>query len=135
MLFEHGKVKESLPYYQKATELLPDATLIRLELAMAQLATEDKAYLKSATGELQQAVTEDPRNAMAWRQLAIAYGRNNDLGKSYLALAEEAALLGKKDDVDLFAAKAEKSLPKGSPEALRLKDLQSSMAEKKKSKK
>jgi predicted Zn-dependent protease len=83
--------------------------------------------LKSATKELQKAVTEDPRNAMAWRQLAIAYGRGGELGKSYLSLAEEAALMGKKEDVELFTAKAEKRLPAGSPGALRLEDLRDSM--------
>jgi predicted Zn-dependent protease len=130
MLFEHGKVREAIPYYSKAVSLKPESSLFRLELAMAQLATEDKKFLKEATEHLRKALLKEPRNALAWRQLAIAYGRDEKMGMSYLALAEESTLLGKKEDAEMFIRKAEKVLPHGSPSALRLKDLERILEEK-----
>ena len=124
VLLENGHVKESIPSYEKALHLLPKSTLLRLQLAMAQIALDTPELLVSATKHLEKVVQKEPRNALAWRQLAIAYGRQDNLGMSYLALAEEAALLHMKKDVKHFVELALKHLPKDSPAALRVKDIE-----------
>lgn len=130
VLFEHGKVKEALPSYQQALDLLPSSLLLRLQLGFVQVSTEDPGLLDVAIKNLNQVAVKEPGNALAWRQLAIAYGRRGEIGMSNLALAEEALLLGKKEDALRFTDLAGKSLPKDSPSALRAKDIRM-IAEKK----
>ena len=130
ILYENGKVKEALPSYQAALKLLPASNLIRVQLALVEIATEDPAYLNDAVENLNQVLRHEHDNAMAWRQLAIAHGRQGDIGMSNLALAEEALLLGNKKEAIQFAEQALKTLTKESPAALRAKDI-SLIAEKK----
>ncbi|NDF11497.1 MAG: M48 family peptidase [Proteobacteria bacterium] len=131
MLFEHSKVEESIPYYRRAVQLQPDSALIRLGLGIAEIATEKKTYLEEAVMHLERVVLKEPKNAMAWRQLGIAYGRRNELGMSYMALAEEATLLGKKEDAKRFSKKAEELLPENSPGAIKIRDLKAALDKKK----
>ncbi|MGH9808578.1 MAG: M48 family metalloprotease, partial [Terriglobia bacterium] len=52
--------------YQKAVTLLPDAPLIRIDLAAAQLATERPDYAKLALQNLKTAVQQESTNTFAW---------------------------------------------------------------------
>ncbi|MDB2415013.1 M48 family metalloprotease [Rickettsiales bacterium] len=123
ILFENGKVKDSIKFYDNAISLLPGSALLKIQLATAQIATEDSSLLNNAITNLEKALLKEKRNVFAWRQLAIAYGRNGDLGMSNLALAEEAHLLGDKEALDKFIKLAQKHIKEGSPADLRLKDL------------
>lgn len=124
ILFENGKVSQSIPFYQKAADLYPESDLIKVELAVAQIASEKPNLRKKAVTNLQQAVHGGEKdNGFAWRQLAIAYGKNGDLGMSNVALAEEALLAGKKDDVQLFVQRARDHIKAGTPADLRLNDI------------
>ena len=111
MLYENGHIDKAILSYQNALDLLPDATLIRLGLATAQLATNDKALYTTSIQHLKRVLVEEPRNVSAWHQLAIAHGKRGDLGLSYLALAEEALLLHQEDNVRKYLALAQKNLP------------------------
>lgn len=64
----------------------------------------------------------DPNAPFTWRTLGIAYGRLGDMGRSALALAEEAALQGDLRTQREMAARAERLLPAG-PAKLRAQDL------------
>jgi predicted Zn-dependent protease len=123
ILFENGRVEESVPYYQKAVELLPNSPLLKIILATALISTQDKENIKKAIPNLKQALLKERYNSFAWRQLAIAYGRNGDLGMSNLALAEEAFISDNKREVRKFVNLAKKHLKKGSPSELRANDL------------
>ncbi|PIR38439.1 MAG: peptidase [Alphaproteobacteria bacterium CG11_big_fil_rev_8_21_14_0_20_39_49] len=123
ILFENGSVNESVPYYQKAADLLPNSVLLKIILATAQISTEDEKYLNKAILNLRQAVLEEQRNSFAWHQLAIAYGRSGDFGMSNLALAEEAYLSDDKSEVRKFVNLAKKHLKEGSPSHFRANDL------------
>ena len=59
-----------------------------------------------------------------WRLLAIAYGRDNQLGKAALSLAEEALADGKKKDAQQQAQRAKQILPHGSPAYQRAEEIQ-----------
>lgn len=124
ILFEAGRPAEAAQAYQKAHELLPDAPRIRLELARVQLALNTGEADTAAQEHLERVVQEIPRSTFAWRQLAIAYGRNGDHGMSALALAEEAFRSGSKRDAALQANRAKQKLQPNSEAWLRATDIE-----------
>lgn len=131
MLFENGRVVESVGPYQTAVRLLPDSGLLKGDLARAQIETQDPALLESAIANLNAALREDRAQPFYWRQLAIAYGRRSEMAESSLALAEEAMLLNRKTEARYHAGRAEQLLPRGSPGWLQAQDILESAREKK----
>lgn len=123
ILFENGRIKESVAPYRKAVELAPDSALIKLGLATSETAINQPELNKAAVQQLKQAVQIEPDNAMIWHQLATAHGQLNQIPESMLALAEEAMLEGDKKDAGRFAAMAKKGLPEGSPAYIRAGDI------------
>ncbi len=131
MLFENGRVAESLDPFGRAVQLQPGSYLLRIGLARAQLENNDPALLASAILNLRAALLNQPNSASIWHQLAIAYGRDGQMGMSALSMAEEAFLKGKKRDARYHAKRAEKVLPRGSPAWLQAQDIQAAAEEKK----
>ena len=114
-LFEAGRIAESLPSLEQAVRLTPRAAPIRLLLARAQIETKEPRRLDGAIDNLRHALQQEPQDAFAWRQLAIAHGLKGEQGESSLALAEEALLRDKPRDAAFHAARAQSLLPEGSP--------------------
>ena len=123
MLFENGRIRESLAPNMEATRLAPDEPLLRLGLARSQLELNDPALTRDAVRNLLLAIQGDPDYAFAWDQLALAYGRDGQLGLSALAQAEAAMRRGRKKDALSHATRAEKRLDKTSSAWLRLQDI------------
>ena len=123
MLFESGRVAESLGSYEMSVRLKPDSYLLRVGLAQAQLEVSDDALLDPAIANLRMALKYNAESPFLWRQLAIAYGRKGDMGMSSLAMAEEAFYRGKRADARYHAERAEKLLPRDSPAQLRADDI------------
>jgi predicted Zn-dependent protease len=123
ILMERGRPADSIADYQAAVKLLPDAPLLRVDLARAQLATNERSLLDPAIQNLRAAIQREPARPFVWRQLAIAYGRNGQEAESSLALAEEAILLGKVSEARYHAGKAERLVPSGSPGWLQAQDI------------
>jgi predicted Zn-dependent protease len=123
ILFESGRPTEALAPYQKAVDLLPDAPLLHVDLARVQMATNDPKLLDPAIANLRASLRQEPNRPFVWRQLAIALGRNGQLGESSLALAEEAMLLDKKAEAKFHAGKAVRELPAGTPGWLQAQDI------------
>lgn len=123
ILFENGKIKESIAPYQKAANLAPGSVLITLGLATSEVAMNEPELNKAAVKQLEPMTRIEPENAMLWRQLATAYGQLNKIPESMLALAEEAMLLGKMDDAARSAQNAKKGLTPGSPAYVRAGDI------------
>lgn len=121
--FESGDPRGSLPFYEKAVAAAPTNALLRLGLAGAQIATEDPVLLRAAIGHLETARGREPENGEVFRQLAVAYGRNNQLGMAALAQAELAMIQGQRQAARGLAERAERLLPPGSPELLRAQDI------------
>lgn len=132
ILFENGKIVESINYYQKSRDLLKNSALLKIQLATAQVASENEQYLLAAVDNFEQALRVEKYNAFAWHQLGIAYGRLDRLDMSNLALAEEAIIVGDKEEARKFIRIARQHAKSGSPADLRLKDLESSNTDKKK---
>jgi predicted Zn-dependent protease len=123
MLFENGKVVDALAPYTEAVRLLPDSPLLRVELAQVQIESEKPELNKQALANLKEAVRFEDQNGDAWHFLAIAYGKENDIGMSSLSLAEEAMTQGDKKLAEQQATRAAQLLKPGTPGRLRAEDL------------
>ncbi|SLN48957.1 M48 family metalloprotease [Oceanibacterium hippocampi] len=123
MLFENGKIEDSLEPLAKSVRLAPASPLLRLLYARALIATERPEAYRQAIGELEEVVRYEPDNRGAWQQLAIALGRDDQLGLSALASAEQHLLGGNKRDARIFAQRAIDKLPEGTPSRQRADDI------------
>lgn len=124
ILFENGRIKESVPYYLKSVELGRTNALLQIQAGSAMVDSEDPAYLNKAIDYLKQGLIREKYNAAAWHKLAKAYNSKGEIGLSNLSLAEEALLNDDKDSAKLYISNAKSRLKEGTPAALRLKDLE-----------
>lgn len=124
ILFESGRPAEAIGPYERAVQLLPSAPLLRFDLARVQLALNDPKLLPDAVDNLRAGLLVEPRNAAAWRQLAVAHGRNGEMGEAAVAQAEEALLTGRADEAIYHAGKAKRLLPRGSRGWLQAQDIE-----------
>ncbi|HEY4164639.1 MAG TPA: M48 family metalloprotease [Dongiaceae bacterium] len=126
ILFQNGRLADALPLYQRAAEIRPKEPLLRLELGQVQIEMEQDQYVKPAIANLEFATRAESNYDFGWHLLAIAYGRDNQLGMSALAQAEEALANGNRKEARLQARKALKDLKDGTPGWLRANDIESS---------
>lgn len=124
MLFENGRLADALPAYETAVQLRPDEPLLRVGLAHVQIEMNKPELTKAALGNIEEAVRYERRMPLAWQLAAIAYGRDDQLGMSALALAEYNLLTGNNLDSAGQAKKAMRLLKQGSPGWLRAQDLE-----------
>lgn len=124
MLYENGRIRDAVAPYEEAVKLAPDAPLIRIALAQTYIESNDPSLNKRAIAYLEDASRVEDREDLVWRLLAIAYGRDNQLGKAALALAEEALVDGKKKDARQQAQRAKQILPHASPAYQRAEEIQ-----------
>jgi predicted Zn-dependent protease len=122
-LFQNGRLADALPLYQQAADLKPREALIRQELGWVQLETEQPQYVKPAIANLEFASHMESNDSATWQLLAVAYGRDGQLGMSALAQAEEAMASGSKKEARMQARRALKGLPSGSAGWLRANDI------------
>ncbi len=124
ILLEHGKVAEAPSSYRRAAELKPDAPQILVGLGRSLLADESATTaVGEATKVLRRAARLNPQLASAWRWLAVAYGRQGDIGNASLATAERYLLNGRLRDAIDQAKRAEHHLAVGSSGHLRAQDI------------
>jgi len=126
-LLQHGRVADAIAPYQRAVDQAPNEPQIRAGLAAAQIATGDTTLLSAAITNLQAALTVDRHYAEGWRQLAVAHGRNGDIGQSALASAEQYMLSGPGSEALRFAQQALRMLSVGSPGWLRAQDIENAV--------
>jgi predicted Zn-dependent protease len=123
MLFENGHVREAVAPYEAAVRLDPSAALLRIGLAQALIETGDPQLNHRAVAELKAAVRTEDRDPDAWHQLAIAYGRDRQMGLAALSLAEEGLAAGKKKDALQQSSRAQQLLPKNSADYARAAEI------------
>lgn len=125
MLMDFGRVKEAVPYYEKAVAKAPQAGLIRLALGHAEIETagNNAPALQKAIDNLKIALKTEPKSPRIHRLLATAYGRMGDETRARLHLAEEAVLQGKYDYAKEQANNALKGLKSGTPDWIRANDI------------
>lgn len=124
ILFENARVPESIPPLRRATEILPEEPLLRMELGRILIESQEPGALDDAVKQLEFALSRDKNLASAWRYLGIAYGRKGDMGRSSLALAEGALMRGDESQARFHAGRALTIFPRGSREWLHAEDIQ-----------
>lgn len=123
ILFENGRTREAIAAYGEAVRLDQNAPLLAIGLAQAQIELGDAADLPAAITHLTSALRREPDNTFAWRLIAVAYGKTNQMGMAALALAEEALIGGRKAVARGQANRAIELLAAGEPARLRAEDI------------
>ena len=123
MLFEFGRIAESIGPHRDSVKLAPDKALLRINLGRALIATEDVGQYQEATTVLRSALQLEPDNSFGWYELARAYGGLDDLGLAHLATAESRYHAGAKAEANQFARRALAEIEHGTPEWRRASDI------------
>lgn len=123
ILFERGKISESLPYFEKAFNALPREPLIMTAFGHALVALETDEGNERARKILEQSVFFDPYNDFAWRQLAVIYARLGMENKANLATAEMWLLERRYQGAIRRGQIAMKAFPQGSREWVQAQDV------------
>src|SRR5437763_1161603 len=110
MLFENGRIRDAIRPYEDAVRLAPNAPLLRMSLSQVYIETGDQTLNKRAIAYLNDASRAEGRESQVWRFLAIAYGRDNQIGMAALSLAEQALADGRKKDALQQATRAKQLL-------------------------
>ena len=124
ILFENGKVQESLPVLEKAAALSKQQPLIMTAYGQALVSQENAAMMAQAVPILEKAVKTDSSNSFAWFNLARAYSWLDRPADASLATAERFYALGVAPQALRHATLAMRQFKPGSPEYLRAQDIQ-----------
>jgi predicted Zn-dependent protease len=124
-LVETGRAQEAIPLLRRAISLAPDPTLIRVMLGQALVQTNDSRLADEAIATLRHAVASDPDIPDAYEQLAMAYGRKNNLADADLASAQAALARGQLPTARQLASRAKGRFPIGSPGWVKADDIAS----------
>jgi predicted Zn-dependent protease len=123
MLFENGKIAESIPPLEAAVKILPNAPLIREMLGHALIEMNEPEKDAMALTHLRHGLRIDPQMPQAWRFAATAYGRRGELAMASLCLAESNIITGRREEARAQARRAKQGLKEGSPGWLRAEDI------------
>ncbi len=123
ILFEEGRPAEAIAAHRRSVELLPEAPLLRVNLAHALIETNDPAQLDDAVNNLKIATSREAGNILAWRLLSQAYSSQGKEGEARLASAEYYFAAGGREQATQFALRARDMLPTGSIEWRRAMDI------------
>lgn len=113
----------AIPAYQKAVDLRPTAPQLRLGLAVAQLATEDPKFAKTALQNLKVASLVESDDVFTWYETAQAYSMLNNKPMANLSTAEAYYNAGAMRRAGIFAIRARKGLQQGTPNWERADDI------------
>jgi predicted Zn-dependent protease len=103
--------------------LAPNAALLRISLSQVYIETGDPALNKRAIAYLNDASRDEGRDSQVWHFLAVAYGRDNQIGMAALSLAEQALADGRKKDAIQQANRAQHLLARNSSSYARAEDI------------
>ncbi len=116
MLFENGRIQDSIIAYNEALKLLDKKysaqSKIAFSSAILALKQNDQDLLNLSIKHLEEAKEFEDENPFLFRQLASAYSKINDEGRSLLALAEFNLLIDQKDKAQKYAKDAKAKLNK-----------------------
>jgi predicted Zn-dependent protease len=122
-LLESGNVSAAIEPLRKAVALKPDAGLMRIMLAQAQVASNNPAMLNEAVTNLKRGLAKENRSVLGYRQLAQAYSRMNKIAEADLASAQASFFEGNAEYAKIHAERAMKAFPEGSPNWVKANDI------------
>ena len=114
-LLEGARPADAIAPLRRAAALAPNATLIRIMLGQALVATGDARYADEAISLLRVAMQREPDAPEVYSQLAMAYGRKGNYAEADLASAQAALARGDTKTARELAARAKTRFPTGSP--------------------
>ena len=123
VLYESGKIRESIIPYRKSLSISPNEPLLMVALATDLNAMENKSNAIEAISLLKKSLMHDQKNTQTWFQLAISYSRINDIGNAELASAERHFLTGNVKMASFHAKKSLKYNKNSSISKLRAQDI------------
>ncbi len=118
-----GQPEKGIGPYQRAVDAEPDAPLLRVALASAQLATERPALAKPALDNLKIALQQENDDTFAWYETAEAYSALGNQPMADLSTAEQFYHAGVAKKAAYFAKRAARKLTQGSPDWERANDI------------
>ncbi len=123
ILFENGRIDESVPVLEKAVQLAPREPLIATALGQALVSYEDAEKMERAVPILKSATRQDRTNTFAWFNLAKAYSWLDQQPQASLATAERFYSGGAAAQALTHARRAMDGFDTGTPEWLRAQDI------------
>ncbi|MEP4769689.1 MAG: M48 family metalloprotease [Roseibium sp.] len=122
-LLEGGDPKRAIAPFRKALSIKSNETQFMVWLGYALVGANNKAYLPEAEKILKRAIQRDSNSGIAYSQLAIAHGRQGERAEADLATAKGLMVNGNFEAAKRYAARAQKSLKRGSPAWLQADDI------------
>jgi len=122
-LLEGGDPKGAIAPFRKALSFKPNEPQFMVWLGYALVGANNKANLPEAERILKKAIQRDPNSGVAYSQLAIAHGRQGERAEADLATAKGLMVTGDFQAAKRYAARAQKSLKRGSPAWLQADDI------------
>ncbi|MGX6647499.1 M48 family metalloprotease [Maricaulaceae bacterium MS644] len=113
MLYESGRIDQSVAPYRRAVDLMPQAALLRIGLAGSLIAHGDEAGVREAVGHLNFALVNEPDNTFGWFQKSLAHQALGETAMAELATAERAYHTGDEMQAHIFAQRAHEDLERG----------------------
>ncbi|MGH6827820.1 MAG: tetratricopeptide repeat protein, partial [Rhizomicrobium sp.] len=113
----------AIPAYQRAVNLRPAASQLRLGLAVAELATEDPRLAGPALDNLKSASLIENDDVFTWYETAVAYSMLKNQPMADLSTAEAYYSAGAMKRAGIFALRARRGLPQGTPDWERANDI------------
>ncbi|HEY5048639.1 MAG TPA: M48 family metalloprotease [Rhizomicrobium sp.] len=120
---EMSQPEKGVGPYQRSVDILPNAPLLRVSLAAAQLATEMSPMAKPALENLKVALRQENDDSFAWFEAAQAYSELGNQPMADLSTAERYYNVGAMKTAAHFANEAQRKLPKGSTDWQRAGDI------------
>ena len=105
VLLDLGRVPEATVALKRALRY-SDNAVIKTSIAHILTLGDDRDSLMEAVKVLRVVLKDEKQNAFAWRLQAKAYGKLKNMPKMALALAEEALVLGRREDAVRQAERA-----------------------------
>ncbi|MFQ3361708.1 MAG: M48 family metalloprotease [Alphaproteobacteria bacterium] len=106
ILFQLKKPKEALEAFENAINLAPNEKLILNKYAEILISTEVSENIKKAIKILDDSIKNSPDNIEAYRQISIAYYKDNNIGLAELYSAYVELMTGNKKQAKIFAKRA-----------------------------
>src|SRR5438270_3864802 len=122
-LLEGTHPSDAVAPLRRAVALAPNATLIRVMLGQALIATGENHHSDEAISLLRVAMQRESEVPEVYSQLAMAYGRKGDLADADLASALAALARGDQKTARELAARAKTRFPTGSPGWVKADDI------------
>lgn len=122
-LLEGGDPKRAIAPFRKALSFKPNEPQFLVWLGYALVGANNPAYLPEAERVLKKAIQRDSNSGVAYGQLAIAHGRQGERAEADLATAKGLMVRGDFDAAKRYAARAQKSLKRGSPAWVQADDI------------